>query len=173
MPSKADLPPGIRRDFAVELHEYFKQAGRPSLARIAMTTSSMDDPLPVSRETIRRLLTGQTLSTWEKVDAVLRALCKLSYQDPESLRWPEESGGWNESGDPTTRRQHLQRLWNDAVDGIDPEDRQPTTEGPWFHAEAAANAAPTEDHAENPWLQARPPLAPPAPQEGYSDDPPF
>ncbi|MEU3414656.1 hypothetical protein ABZ760_25970, partial [Streptomyces sp. NPDC006658] len=34
MPSKADLPDGTRREFVAELFIYFKEAGRPTPARI-------------------------------------------------------------------------------------------------------------------------------------------
>ncbi|MGQ4390393.1 hypothetical protein [Streptomyces sp. SAS_270] len=80
----------------------------------------MPDPHEVSRETIRRLLTGQTVSTWVKVDAVVRALCCLSDQDPDHRRWPESDH--YEDDDPETFRQYLRRLWNDDIDRIEPED---------------------------------------------------
>ncbi|MCL8015845.1 hypothetical protein [Streptomyces sp. AS02] len=121
MPSKADLPDGTRRDFVAELFVHFKEAGRPTPARIAAKTSSMQDPLPVSRETIRRLLKGQTISTWERVDAVLRALCEIGGQDPDRRRW-SESSDWNDDGDPTTCRERLRQLLNDDIDGVEPEN---------------------------------------------------
>src|SRR3954465_6160648 len=120
IPGKADLPDGTRRDFVAELFVHFKEAGRPTPARIAATASSMRDPIPVSRETIRRLLKGQTVSTWERVDAVLRALCEIGGQDPDRRRWPE-ADNWHDD-DPTTCRERLRQLLNDDIDGVEPEN---------------------------------------------------
>jgi len=166
MPSTDDLPPGIKRQFVAELHIHFRDAGRPSLAHIAQMTGRPDGALPVSRETVRRLLTGQTLSTWAKVDAVLQALCRLGNQDPDRRRWPESSD-WNDDGDTTTCREHLRQLWNDAVDGIEPED--PLAAPPAPHASGRSDSTPPQSVQHDPWATQQTP----APAKQYSDEPPF
>ncbi|MFF4787797.1 hypothetical protein ACFY3E_41595 [Streptomyces griseorubiginosus] len=167
MPGKDALPPGPTRTFVAELHVHFREAGRPSLANIAAATGRLASPVPVSRETIRRLLTGQTVSTWAKVDAVLRVLCQLADQDPDRRRWSEPDDRFDED-DPSSCREYLRRLWNDAVDGVEPEEApavpppRPTSGGGWGGNPAAASA-------DDPWAK---PQAP-APSKGYSDEPPF
>src|SRR3954453_13553815 len=60
MPGPDELPPGTRRAFVAELFFPYTEAGRPTLARVAAATRSMTDAFPVSRETIRRLLRGES-----------------------------------------------------------------------------------------------------------------
>ena len=121
MPGKDVLPPGPVREFVAELHVHFREAGRPALAIVAAKTAHLPTPVPVSRETVRRLLTGQAVSTWARVDAVLRALCHLAEQDPDRRRWPEPEDRYDEN-DSSSCREYLRRLWNDAVDGIEPRE---------------------------------------------------
>lgn len=169
MPSKADLPDGARREFVAELFIHFKEAGRPTPARIAATTSFMQDPLPVSRETIRRLLKGQTISTWERVDAVLRALCEIGGQDPDRRRWPE-SDNWHDD-DPTTCRERLRQLLNDDIDGVEPEVAQAPV--PPARSNSGWGGTRTQSPQDDPWaIPAKPAPATPA-TGGYSDEPPF
>ncbi|MEV0239905.1 hypothetical protein AB0I06_08185 [Streptomyces sp. NPDC050674] len=52
--------------------------------------------------------------------AVLRALCEVANQDPDRRRW-QETGDWNDDGDPTTCRQHLRQLLYDDIDEVQPE----------------------------------------------------
>lgn len=124
MPGPDELPPGTRRAFVAELFFHYTEAGRPTPARVAATTRSMTDAFPVSRETIRRLLRGESVARWERVDAVLRALCEMGNQDPDRRRW-QESGDWNDDGDPTTCRQHLRQLLYDDIDEVQPESATP------------------------------------------------
>jgi hypothetical protein len=169
MPSKADLPDGTRREFVAELFIYFKEAGRPTPARIAATTSSMQNPLPVSRETIRRLLKGETISTWERVDAVLRALCEIGGMDPDRRRWPE-SDNWQDD-DPTTCRERLRQLLDDDIDGVEPENVPAPV--PPARSNSGWGGSRTQPPQGDPWATTPKP-APTAPANGgYSDEPPF
>lgn len=154
MPSKADLPPGPKREFATELMVHFREAGRPRLDRIATATSELPGASSVSRETVRRLLTGQTLSSWEKVDAVLRALCQLCGQDPERRRWPADTSSWGGGeDDDTTCREYLFQLWNDAIDEVESGAQRPVPpprSRPEQGVPPAAAAAEEED--PSPWF---------------------
>ncbi|MYY80809.1 MULTISPECIES: hypothetical protein [unclassified Streptomyces] len=170
MPSKADLPDGTRRDFVAELFVHFKEAGRPTPARIAAKTSSMQDPLAVSRETIRRLLKGQTISTWERVDAVLRALCEIGGQDPDRRRW-SESSDWNDDGDPTTCRERLRQLLNDDIDGVEPENTPAPV--PPARSNSGWGAPRTQPMQDDPWATTPTPAPTTPAKGGYSDEPPF
>ncbi|MEV5758396.1 hypothetical protein AB0L61_16750 [Streptomyces tendae] len=169
MPSKADLPDGTRREFVTELFIHFKEAGRPTPARIAATTSSMQDPLPVSRETIRRLLKGETISTWERVDAVLRALCEIGGQDPDRRRWPESSD-WNDD-DPTTCRERLRQLLNDDIDGVEPENAPAPV--PPARSNSGWGGTRTPPPQDDPWATTPKPAPTTPTAGGYSDEPPF
>lgn len=169
MPSKADLPEGTRRKFVTELFIHFKEAGRPTPARIAAKTVSMPDPLPVSRETVRRLLKGETVSTWERVDAVLRALCEIGGLDPDRRRWPEPDR-WGDD-DPTTCRQRLRQLLNDDIDGVEPENAP--APAPPARSNSGWGSTRTQPPQDDPWA------TPPKPAQTYSansvykDEPPF
>lgn len=169
MPSKADLPDGTRRDFVAELFLHFKEAGRPTPARIAAMTSSMEDPLPVSRETIRRLLKGETISTWERVDAVLRALSEIGGQDPDRRRWPE-SDNWHDD-DPTTCRERLRQLLNDDIDGVEPENAPAPV--PPARSNSGWGGTRTPPPQDDPWATTPKPAPTTPTAGGYSDEPPF
>ncbi|MFD7678477.1 hypothetical protein [Streptomyces sp. NPDC060187] len=181
MPGKDVLPPGPKRDFVSELYVHYREAGRPPLPEIAARTGKQAPAASrkVSRETIRRLLTGTTTSQWAVVDAVFRALCEMQGRDPDGRRWPEsEDDRWDDSP-PATCREHLRRLWNNDIDGLDrdeepsappaapvpaaPEVPQPRKGGGW-----GGTAAPADD----PWATGAP-LKAPAQSGGYSDEPPF
>jgi len=169
MPGKADLPDGTRRDFVAELFVHFKEAGRPTPARIAATASSMRDPIPVSRETIRRLLKGQTVSTWERVDAVLRALCEIGGQDPDRRRWPE-ADNWHDD-DPTTCRERLRQLLNDDIDGVEPENDPASV--PPARSNSGWGGASTQRTQDDPWATTPTPAPATPAKGGYSAEPPF
>lgn len=114
MPSEEELPPGPLREFVDELHIHFRNAGRPSPAQIATRSEWFEDGegVKVSRETVRRLLKGETTSSWPTVRAVHQALCELADQDHTQLRFPSEY-----SSDIRTFREYIRDLWNDAVEG--------------------------------------------------------
>ncbi|MFF9810785.1 hypothetical protein ACF1G5_37860 [Streptomyces coeruleorubidus] len=170
MPGKDVLPPGPKRDLVVELYVHYRLAARPPLPKIAALTGTESNPHKVSRETIRRLLTGTTTSQWVVVDALLLALCQLQNRDPDGRRWPEpDDSRWDEN-DPTTCREHLRRLWNDDIDGLEPDEAPatppaaPAASGGWGNS-----ASPP---ADNPWATSSPAKTPAQPG-GYSDEPPF
>ncbi|MEU8138220.1 hypothetical protein [Streptodolium elevatio] len=168
MPSTVDLPDGTRREFVTELFIHFKEAGRPTPARIAATTVSMRDPLPVSRETIRRLLKGETVSTWERVDAVLRALCEIGGLDPDRRRWEESR---YDDDDPTTCRQRLRQLLNNDIDGVEPKNVPAPI--PPARPSSGWGRPPTQPPQDDPWATAPKPYATSPTQAAYTDEPPF
>ncbi|GAA2970038.1 hypothetical protein GCM10010446_63910 [Streptomyces enissocaesilis] len=181
MPGPDELPPGTRRAFVAELFFHYTEAGRPTLARVAAATRSMTDAFPVSRETIRRLLRGESVARWERVDAVLRALCEIANQDPDRRRW-QESGDWNDDGDPTTCRQHLRQLLYDDIDEVQPElppsppaVPPPRSSGGWGGTSPTPTAGwgstPSQPKQDDPWATTPPSSTPST--GGYSDEPPF
>ncbi|MGW3378151.1 hypothetical protein [Streptomyces hydrogenans] len=103
MPSEDELPPGATRAFVEELFTYFKEGERPRLQDVANQTQ-------VSRETVRRLLRGQTFSRWETINRVFEDFCKRAGINPDERRYPQ----WGEAS--PSRRQYLKNLWNKAVD---------------------------------------------------------
>jgi hypothetical protein len=128
----------------------------------AMTSTT---GVPVrSRETIRRLLTGQTVSTWAKVDAVLRVLCQFGGQDPDRRRWPEPEDRFDEN-DTSSCLEYLRRLWNDAVDSVEPEEA-PAVPPPQPASGWGGTPSPP---ADDPWATPQTP----APAKAYPDEPPF
>ncbi|MFJ5779873.1 hypothetical protein [Streptomyces sp. NPDC093094] len=186
MPGKDVLPPGPKRDLVAELFVHYRLASRPPLPQIAALTGTETNPQRVSRETIRRLLTGTTTSQWTVVDAVLRALCHMQDRDPDGRRWPEPDD-WDEN-DPTTCREHLRRLWNDDIDSLEPDEAPATppaapaqTASGWGNPPATVppsrqasggwggSASPP---ADDPWATGPLPKAPAQPL-AYSDEPPF
>ncbi|MET9847944.1 hypothetical protein [Streptomyces ossamyceticus] len=148
---------------------------------MAAATRSMTDAFPVSRETIRRLLRGESVARWERVDAVLRALCEIGNQDPDRRRW-QESGDWNDDGDPTTCRQHLRQLLYDDIDEVQPEQHSgpsavppPRSSGGWGSTPPASTggwgSSPSQPKQDDPWATTPPPSTPST--GGYTDEPPF
>ncbi|MET8772038.1 hypothetical protein [Streptomyces sp. NPDC004658] len=118
MPTEAELPDGPRRQFVEALFSYYRDAGRPTLRAIAddIAENSEFDAFTASRETIRKMLRGMTVPlSWAVVDAVLTVLCERASIDPDMQRW---SGGFTD--DPTTHRQALRNLWNEALDAPPP-----------------------------------------------------
>lgn len=182
MPGTDELSPGTRREFVAELFLHYTEAGRPTLARVAATTRSMTDAFSVSRETIRRLLRGESVARWERVDAVLRALCEIGNQDPDRRRWAE-TDDWNDDGDPTTCRQHLRQLLFADIDKVQPElppaspavptrrpsggwgGTPPTSTGGW-------GSTPSQPKQDDPWATGAP-SQPLQQTGGYPDEPPF
>lgn len=175
MPGKDVLPPGPKRDFVAELYLHYREAGRPPLPKIEALTGTMPDAYKVSRETIRRLLQGQTTSQWPVVDALLRALCQMQHRDPDGRRWPEpDDNRWDEN-DPTTCREHLRRLWNDDIDGLEPDEAPappPAAPVPPARQTSGGWGGSASHPADDPWATGSPAKTPAQPG-GYSDEPPF
>jgi hypothetical protein len=118
LPSEEELPPGPRRRFVEELYLYFLDAGRPDLARlVSLIDQLVDDPLtPVSvrltRETVRKILKGKTLSTWKRVECLFLALCHMTGRNPEDDRWANEPIPFQSHTD------YLRELWTAAADVV-------------------------------------------------------
>lgn len=114
MPSEGELPKGARRAFVEELHMHYRAARRPSLRLISECVDQVveQDDLPgtASKETIRRMLQGQSVPSWATVEVVYRALCRLANTDPEAT-YQVDFGN-------STRSliKDLEEAWNRAVD---------------------------------------------------------
>lgn len=177
MPSLEQLPPGTRREFAAELFWHYRKAGRPELPRVVNAITALPETPSVSRETVRRLLKGETISRWDKVDALLRVLCSMADRDPDDQRWPDDYD------DDITYRDRLRQLWDNDIDGVEPEPESPpaqTSAGGWGAPQSAQprpgswpvsqQKAPTDD----PWATSAPIRSPAGSSNGkYSDEPPF
>ncbi|WDT52560.1 hypothetical protein [Streptomyces sp. G7(2002)] len=146
MPSTMELPTGPRRQFVEELFSHYRDAGRPTLRVIAeeIDENPEFDAFTASRETIRKMLRGKTVPlSWAVVDAVLTVLCARAGVDPDAERWAD---GFN--GEPTSHRQSLRNLWNEAID-----------------------APPTPPARSSAWGGQNDPWA--ASSRPYADEPPF
>ncbi|MFH7337131.1 hypothetical protein [Streptomyces sp. KHY 26] len=111
MPTEDELPPGPRRKFVEELFFYYRAAGRPALRLITDDVATTVDVCTASRETVRRMLRGQTVPVnWQVVDAVLTVLCARAGIDPEEERW---EGGFTQG---PSHRANLREAWNEALD---------------------------------------------------------
>lgn len=176
IPSVEELPPGPRRKFVTELHVYFRASGRPSPARVATAVQQLSESVLVSRETVRRLLKGETTSTWPKVKAVHEVLCRMAEQDPTWRRFAN-SEDYDDDNDVRTLRDYLRDLWNDAVDGSE-TDEAPAVP-PQQPASGWGGTPTSAPPADDPWAVTAPktggwgtqPSTTPA--TGYSDEPPF
>ena len=118
MPSKEELPDGPRRAFVTELRRYYRAAGRPALRKISHEIERHPDPgareITASAETIRRMITGKVLpAERDRVHAVFRVLCQMSDIDPDAPRWDDY---YDNRETPETNWQHLQRLWDTALE---------------------------------------------------------
>ncbi len=185
MPSEDELPHGPKRIFVSELFTYFRAAGRPSPASIAAAASRGPQParVTVSRETVRRLLKGETTSTWPKVRAVHDVLCQMADRDPTWRRF-SDSSDYDEENDTRTLREYIRDLWNDAVDGVEADDGPPqlapvpeaspprTSAGGWGNNAPSGGWGASQQPQDDPWatgaLQKKI-----GSQQAYSDEPPF
>jgi hypothetical protein len=112
MPSETELPRGTVRDFVDLLFFFYRDAHRPTLREISDRIKKSDLPGTASTETIRRMLRGTTVPThWETVEAVLEVLSELAGTYPNrELNW---------EGSIASRREHLERVWHEALDNPD------------------------------------------------------
>ena len=79
MPSLNQLPNGPRRAFVGSLHGAYRMAGEPTLAQIVDAINANEDRVGTgSRETVRRLLRGETVSSFENARTVFEALWALA-----------------------------------------------------------------------------------------------
>jgi hypothetical protein len=105
------------------LFTYYREAGRPTLRIIAgdIADNPKYDAFTASRETIRKMLRGQTIPPkWAVVNAVFSVLCARAAIGPDLPR------GANRS----THRQHLRLLWNLALDA--PVSSPRVVDGPGY-----------------------------------------
>lgn len=185
MSSEDELPPGPKRIFVSELFTYFRAAGRPSPASIAAAASrgSQTTRVTVSRETVRRLLKGETTSTWPRVKAVHDALCQMADHDPTWRRF-SDSSDYDDENDTRTHREYIRDLWNDAVDGIEAGDSLPqlapvpvaspprTSAAGWPSNPPSGGWGASQQPADDPWATGAPQKKASS-QQAYSDEPPF
>ncbi|WP_125618698.1 helix-turn-helix domain-containing protein [Actinomadura sp. WAC 06369] len=117
MPPKADLPEGPHRAFVELLFDYYRRARRPTLEKICTQIQSKDRAGTASRETVRRMLRGQTIPpNWQTVEAVFAALCELAGVDPD--RKVKVFNSFDEDEwTPADRRSQMEAAWNAALDG--------------------------------------------------------
>ncbi|MBM9506678.1 hypothetical protein [Actinacidiphila acididurans] len=148
-----------------ELFLHFRAAGRPRLPRIVAAIAALPDAPRASRETVRRLLKGETISQWQTVDALLQALSAMANQDPDRQRTDDYD-------DETTYRSYLRQLWNNDIDGVEEETAALEMDDPWATSQVTpprrpGGYAPPSD----PWATSQ--SKPTAPTQTYSDEPPF
>ncbi|MGN9796243.1 hypothetical protein ACTMTU_34860 [Streptomyces sp. OZ13] len=187
MPSEDELPRGPKRTFVSEMFTYFRAAGRPSPASIAAAASQGPQPdrVVVSRETVRRLLKGETTSTWPKVKVVHEVLCRMADRDPTWRRFADSSD-YDEDNDTRTLREYIRDLWNDAVDGVEVDDGPPqlapvpeptptptpAPTGGWGGKAPSGGWGPPQQPLDDPWATGTPQKKTSS-QQAYSDEPPF
>jgi hypothetical protein len=112
MPSETELPPGTVRDFVRFLFELFRAADRPTLETISDKVADSDYAGTASRETVRRMLRGQSVpAQWPTAESVFLALCDLAGADPDD--------DWQFDGVDGTCRNFMKSLWNAAIDEPD------------------------------------------------------
>lgn len=110
MPLRSQLPDGAHRVFVGSLHGLYRAAGEPTLSKIVDTINADEEREgTASRETVRRLLQGETLGSWQTTRTVFEALCSLA-----GLKSSDEI--WDEYGhNRTTRLRDFKQRWNAAV----------------------------------------------------------
>jgi hypothetical protein len=142
MPTEAELPDGAVRDFVALLFYFYRQARRPTLREMSNLIEKGNLRGTASTETIRRMLLGKTVPThWTTVEAVLVVLSELAGRTVDSAL--------TYNGEKLTRHEHLDHLWQEALDNPSPRPRQPA--GIYS--------------GKDPWDTNGP--------GGYSDEPPF
>ncbi|MDW5330310.1 hypothetical protein [Plantactinospora sp. KLBMP9567] len=83
LPSDADLPDGPHRALVVDLHHLYRRAGYPGLKKISNEIRDRDDlPDAVSHETISKILQGEVLPRWSKLESLVRVLAAWSVDRP-------------------------------------------------------------------------------------------
>jgi hypothetical protein len=166
MPSKEELPDGLRRVFVTELRRYYRVA-RPSLREISKAVDDHEEPrvnkVTASAETVRRMITGKVLPEQGRLYAVFRVLCDMAEVDPDAEHW-EDHGRYSNDDEPESHWQYLGRLWDSALeDEADaPPLPRPTPPPP------GPKPAPAE---QDPWAADDDPWS--RDSGGYTDEPPF
>ena len=116
LPSETVLPRSAWRDFVELLHNHYRAAHRPTLREITDQIDREEREGAASRETIRRMLVGQTVPTnWKNVRTVFLALCELAGRDPIGYvdERPYSYGAYER---PQTHAERLEAAWHAALD---------------------------------------------------------
>jgi hypothetical protein len=159
MPPKTQLPDGPHRQFVEELFMHYREAGRPTLRKIAKWIDDHADSRDLrgtaSTETIRRALSGTAVPrNWLTVDTILEALCGLADRSTDEDRWPDDN--WSDR----TFKDELKQRWNAAIDHAE-EDL------PELPPRPAPRAPVQPSGSDDPWTTAAPP------SKFDDDEPPF
>jgi hypothetical protein len=143
MPDEGELPDGAVREFVGLLFFFYRQARRPTLREISDGIRRSELPGTASTETIRRMLRGKTVpANWTTVEAVLVVLSELAGRTADAQL--------TYNGEALTRREHLDHLWQNALDNPTP-----------LYKQHLSSYEPPPD----PWATDN--------EVGYSDEPPF
>ena len=134
MPTEQELPMGAVREFVEALFALYREAWRPTLREISNEIERSDSAATASPATIRRMLRGTTVPSWQIVNAVVLALCRIANVEPDA------ADGYDE----LSRRELVQMRWNQALDHPEPERVSRSGFGaraeldPWASAEPVA-----------------------------------
>ncbi|QHY93539.1 WD domain, G-beta repeat [Streptomyces sp. S4.7] len=83
-PDEASCPPGPRRDLVEAFHALYRQAGTPGTRSMSRKIGEADESrAPVSHETLAKLLRGEAVPSWARVEAAVRYLASLSVHRPD------------------------------------------------------------------------------------------
>lgn len=83
MPDEAKLPPGPLRELIAAVHDLYVDAAMPGTSRISRLIRERDDLSDtVSHEMVAKLLHGETLPRWEKLQCVVQQLCDMAVSRP-------------------------------------------------------------------------------------------
>src|SRR5262245_21348354 len=82
-PDHRVLPDGPLRALVLELHRLYRRAGYPGLKKVSGEIRDGEDlPDVVSHETISKILQGEALTRWSKLESVVRVLASWSVDRP-------------------------------------------------------------------------------------------
>lgn len=115
LPTEDEVPPGPKRSFLEEIYFHYQEAGRPTPLEIADELAQRDNMTgTASRETIRRMLRGETVPVrWSTVAAVFVLFCERSGINPRGAR--SRASAWGQGGPVLSHGEVLQKLWNAAL----------------------------------------------------------
>ncbi|MGW0940131.1 hypothetical protein [Streptomyces sp. NPDC002666] len=110
----------------------------------------------------------------------------MADKDPTWRRF-SDSSDYDEDNDTRTLREYIRDLWNDAVDGVEPDDEvgtpqlapipqssaPPAPTGGWGGGATSGGwGASPQQAQDDPWATGAPQKETSS-QKGYSDEPPF
>ncbi|MFJ8793779.1 WD40 repeat domain-containing protein [Streptomyces sp. NPDC102462] len=83
-PDEESCPPGPKRDLVEAFHALYRQAGTPGTRSMSRKIGEADEArAPVSHETLAKLLRGEAVPSWARVEAAVRYLASLSVHRPD------------------------------------------------------------------------------------------